>query len=120
MGSEMCIRDRCDFLKTAASITENQSGQNYVTISISSMGYKLLMQKCQSRIDSNDQAIKPIASTMLRKLKSYESIVCSDMTILAKVVDPRIPNDVLRDSDILYKWVDLPDIGELEGIQSTE
>ena len=110
----------CDFLKTAASITENQSGQNYVTISISSMAYKLLMQKCQSRIDSNDQATKPIASTMLRKLKSYESIICSDMAILAKVVDPRIPNDVLRDSDILYKWVDLPDNGELEVIHSTE
>lgn len=37
----------------------------------------------------------------------YDSILCSAVATLAKILDPRFGNDVISGSDLLHKYVDI-------------
>jgi len=63
------------------------------------------LRNCSSAIDDNDTVLRPIAEKMKMKLEKYESLVCSDIACLARILDPRFPNDILLDSDILRRYV---------------
>lgn len=99
-----------EFLETAATITENQSGTEYVTISLTARAFNKMTKKCEQALQSNDDVLKEIAKALLKKLESYRSLVCSDITSLARVFDIRLGNDIIADSDLLRKYIQLNNV----------
>ena len=104
---------RCDkvanFLEAAASMTENQSGSSYVTLSITSKAYLKLIKHCEKQIQQKHDCLKDIAKKMVDKLNSYKSLICTDVASLSRIFDVRIANDIISDSDILRRHIVLPD-----------
>lgn len=110
----------CSFLETAAEVTEVQSGSSYVTLSMSIATFDHLRKNCRQVIAQNDEVLRPIADFMLRKLDTYERLVCSDLARLAKILDPRFPNDIVRDIDLLRPYIPIPveDLSAERGLQN--
>ena len=50
---------------------------------------------------------------MLSKLMQYESMVCSELAHLGRILDPRFPNDMVEDYEILQRQVVLEPVGVL-------
>lgn len=98
----------CEFLSTAASVTEYHSGRKFVTLSLSTMGFKLLVRNCNVAKSSTNTALKEVATAMLAKLEQYDSLICCELAQLARILDPRFPNDLLADYETLSKFVTLP------------
>lgn len=69
----------------------------------------MLKKKALAVANSDNQVLVPIAEVMLRKLDSYNSLVCSDLVRFAKPFDPIFASDVISDSDLLRKVVRIPD-----------
>lgn len=101
----------CNFLESAASLTECQSGSSYATLSMTVKAFKSLLSKCKTIVDGNDPILSPIAEKMADKLNKYDSVLCSELAKLAQIVDPRFGSDILSDSDILRKYVVIPEDG---------
>ncbi len=51
----------CDLLQFAAKFTENQSGQSYVTLSVTVTRYHMLVQRCQQFIAANQGRLQNMA-----------------------------------------------------------
>lgn len=64
--------------------------------------------KCRVAIDAGDPVLKPIAEKMMSKIEKYEGVLCGKLAQLAKIIDPRLGNDILVDSDIFRNYVELP------------
>lgn len=59
----------CHFLEVAASLTENQSGSTYATLSVTIKAYKSFLTECIRVIDAKDIVLKPIAEAIYYKSK---------------------------------------------------
>lgn len=57
-----------EFLETAETVTENQSGYTYINVSICKMCKTLLMKKCKKEIHNEDVTLKTITEKMMPKL----------------------------------------------------
>lgn len=79
----------CDFLETAASV----------------LSFNMLKRRVSNCVNSEHNLLAPIAQTILRKLESYNVLICSDLTNLAKLFDPRFPTDIVSDSYLLRRYV---------------
>lgn len=93
------------FLQPAASITTKQSWSLYVSIGISCLAYKNVLQICERTLQSGDQTLVPIANGIYEKLLQYESAISSDPAILAKCLDPPLPFEIIEDSSSLCSVV---------------
>lgn len=101
----------CAFLETAAAVTEHQSAQKYVTLSIATTLYQKLCKRCDKVIDDGDAILSSVATKMLKKLKDYKTMVETPMAKLARILDPRFKKDFINDAEILRLYVTLPVIG---------
>lgn len=103
--------DRCktvsEFLETAAYITENQSGTNYVTLSLTSKAFNKIIKACDYALSSGNSTIAPFAKVMCEKLISYKNHICSDVASLVRIFAIRIGNDYIRDGDLLRKYINI-------------
>lgn len=97
----------CDFLGKAASLTEVQSGSTYSTLSMTIKAFRSLRSTCKTAIDSNDVNLRDIAVVMDNKLDKYSSLVCRELPILARILDPRFGNDIIDDSILLRRYVSI-------------
>lgn len=98
----------CEFLESAATLTERQSGSQYVTLSINSKLFNRLRSRCESQIGQDDATLKLIAEKMLEKLNSYSELINTELSDLSRILDPRIRNDCISDTDILRSNINLP------------
>lgn len=89
------------------SVTENQSGPKYVTLSLCVWKLDHLQNISRASINSNDPVISPIEEKMFHKLEQYDGYIRSNVVIISRILDPRFGNDVLRDSDTLCLHVNL-------------
>lgn len=80
--------------------------------------FRTLSTKFHVSIDGGDPVIKPIAEKMLSKIEKYDDVLCGELAQLAKVVDPRFGSDLLSDSMLLRKYVELPSIGNSSNEES--
>lgn len=96
------------FFQTAASLTEFQSGSHYAALSMMIKAFHALATKCKVGIDADDPVLKPISEKMLSKIEKYDGVLCNELAQLAKVLEHRFGNDILEDSNMLHKYVDLP------------
>lgn len=102
----------CDFLSTAATVTESSSGSNYVTYGLCAMAFNLLVRKCALSARCKSDVRQPIALTMWRKLDKDKSLVQSELALLAKILDPRFASEVGRPENVLSKHVRRPKVGK--------
>lgn len=70
--------------------------------------FKALTTKCQSVTDGNDFILNQVAEKMISKLHKYDSLLYKDVAQLARGPDSRFGNDILSDSKILRRHVNLP------------
>lgn len=96
------------FLEAAASITEQQSGRHYITLSVSVMLFKKLKSKCQEKVDDGDAVLSEVAKKMLAKLTNYMAHIENPLSTLARILDPRFRNNFICDCDQLRALVPLP------------
>jgi len=96
-----------EFLETAASISEHQSGSLYVTLIICSLAYQKLMEKCARAVAVNDNVLLGITKKMMTRLEDYKELICSETANLARILDPRFSNDILNDYGVLRRNVNL-------------
>lgn len=78
----------------------------YITVFISALAYKCLVQKCEVTISRNDNDLKYIASLMLCNLKEYKKLICKNIVHVVKPVEPQISSDILVDGDLLCNALD--------------
>lgn len=104
------------FLFTATAVTDQQCGQTYVTLSVSLILYSKFRKHYERFISDGDGVIEPIASNILKKLFEYLLEMAMDQTTFARILDPRFPNDILHDSDILRRYVVLS-LNEVEAVE---
>ena len=90
-------------------MTEKQSGNTYVTLSICIPAYQMITVKRTDTINQNDAILKPIASATLCKHAAYEGLICSPLAKFTRILDSRFKNDILVDGDVLHSFVSLPD-----------
>lgn len=90
-----------------ATVTENKSGSLYVTLSLSKMDLKILMKRFIVVLVERDTVLLPIEESMFSKLKDYEKSVCTYVANVARIIDPRFTNDLIRDDEILRLLVTL-------------
>ncbi len=95
----------CDLQQFAAKFTKNQSGQSYVTLSVTVAGYHMLIQRCQQFAEANQGLVGKIGSKMLTKLKTYEQTVRTPYAKLAKILDPRFTSHHETDDLILRPFL---------------
>lgn len=62
------------------------------------MYFQLLMNLFKEVLEERDPVLLPISETLFPKLKYYEQLVCTDVADVARILDPRFPNDVIRDN----------------------
>lgn len=86
-------RKVCEFLETAENMTENQSGSSCLTLSMSEMSFKFFLKKCQKVFGRNDSTHRAIAEKMVRKLEECKGLVCSKLSTVVRILDPRFAND---------------------------
>lgn len=94
-----------DFLATAGNITKGSSGRNYVSLSLSVMAFRLLIQRCELFAGKIEYILQPIASEMLGNLDQYTLSVMCRAAILAKIIDPRFEHNVFKDDKMLRRNV---------------
>jgi hAT family C-terminal dimerisation region len=87
-----------DFLEVMEKYTSAASGQTYATLYMQSLIYDSLVSHCNDTINGTTQsgfktlACKAAAKCVLEKIRKYESYLCSPLTRLAEILDPRIGN----------------------------
>lgn len=82
-----------NFLQTAASLTECQSGSHYAMLSMKIKAFRCLGTKCKVAIDAGDPVLKPIAETMLSKIEKYDGLLCNELPQITKLFNPIFGND---------------------------
>lgn len=70
-------------------VTENQSGSNKVTLSLTCRILELFLSHCEEEMSSDDTAL---ARKMHYNLSSYSIRIRTPLANLAKTLDPRIRN----------------------------
>lgn len=98
----------CDFLQSAASLTECQSGSPYATLGITVKAFKMLLSKCRTIVDKNNVILSPLAQKMINKLTKYDEVLCTETAQLAKILYLTFSSDILSDTEILRRYVVLP------------
>lgn len=93
------------FFSVAAAFTKHQIGQNYTTLSMSSISYNKLGKRCIRIVENYALTLSPIAQKMLKKLEYYLPLMTPELTGLVPKVDPRFTNDYFHDSDVLQPHV---------------
>lgn len=63
-------------------------------------------------IDSKDLVMKPIVEVLYSKIKTYEHLICGDVAQLTIVLDTRLSNDLLQDTDVLCRNVSVEEQSE--------
>lgn len=69
------------------------------------MAFKLLLKKYMSAVAIQRASISFIATVMIRTLDTYEQRLDSPIAYTGKVLDPRFPSDIQRDSGILCPYI---------------
>jgi hypothetical protein len=92
------LKSFIDILEVMAKYTSAESGQTYASLSMQPLIYDSLVSHCNGTIHGTTQsgfktlAFKAAAKCVLEKIRKYESYLCSPLTRLAEILDPRIGN----------------------------
>lgn len=95
----------CCFLQLAGSLTKNQSGSSYATLSVSIRTYRSILTECTRVIDASDTVLKLNSEAIYLKIRKYQHVICSDIAQLALVLDPPFGNDLLQNENVLCRHV---------------
>jgi hypothetical protein len=92
------LKSVIDVLEVMEKYTSAASGQTYATLSIKALIYDPLISHCNDTFNGTSQsgfktlAFKAAEKCVLEKIRNYESYLCSPLTRLAEILDPRIGN----------------------------
>lgn len=70
--------------------------------------FKKNIQRCQSVFEDVEGYMIGTATKIIRKLDTYEGIVCTRTGNLARILDPRLRNYIINDRNLLREFVSLP------------
>ena len=93
------------FLELTDSITENQPGSLYLTLSYTCLVYNILSEECQVAITSNHAVLKPVAELIHAKLLEYKHKIDSKISNLARMLDQRFGKNIISDLNFLRDQV---------------
>lgn len=81
-------QDVCSFLETFADVTKTQSGQGYVSLSMSINLHKILLKATDTFDEWQSGQLKKIRHKMREKLLTYSDTVSSTIARVAKILYP--------------------------------
>lgn len=89
-------------------MTEQQSGQKYITLSLSVFSvtfFSRFREKCEQSLACVEDVFSPVAEKMLSKQDAYGLRVENNLAKLAIILDPGFGDDILIDSKLLCQDV---------------
>lgn len=106
------------FVQNAASLTDCQSGSTYETLSMTIFAFRALATKSRTAMDAGDPVMKPNTEKLLSKVDKCDEVLSGETAQLAKKVDSSFGNDILSDSALLRKYIEMPCNGDSSNIDS--